>query len=42
VPQDGKDGGTVVFEGTPKDLAKCEASATAASIAEKVLKVVKT
>jgi excinuclease ABC subunit A len=37
-PEGGKGGGTVVFEGTPEELAKCEASATAASIAEKVLK----
>ncbi|MCF8459176.1 MAG: excinuclease ABC subunit UvrA [Flavobacteriales bacterium] len=40
-PEGGKNGGTVVFEGTPEELAKCEASATAASIAEKVLKVAK-
>ncbi|MCF8463196.1 MAG: excinuclease ABC subunit UvrA [Flavobacteriales bacterium] len=36
-PEGGKGGGTVVFEGTPEELAKCAASATAASIAEKVL-----
>jgi excinuclease ABC subunit A len=40
-PEGGKGGGTVVFEGTPEDLAKCEASATAASIAEKVLRAAK-
>jgi len=40
-PEGGKGGGTVVFEGTPEELAKCEASATAASIAEKVLKTAK-
>ena len=31
-------GGNIVFEGTPEELAKCKESATAASIAEKVLK----
>lgn len=40
-PEGGKGGGMVVFEGTPEELAKCEASATAASIAEKVLKKAK-
>lgn len=33
--------GAIAFEGTPEELAKCEASATAASIADKVLKVAK-
>lgn len=37
-PEGGKGGGTVVFEGTPEGLAKCKESATAKSIAEKVLK----
>ncbi len=37
-PEGGKNGGTVVFEGTPEELAKCDASATAASISEKVLR----
>jgi hypothetical protein len=31
----------VVFEGTPEELAVCKTSATAASIAEKILKVAK-
>jgi excinuclease ABC subunit A len=38
-PEGGKNGGTIVFEGTPEDLAKCEQSHTAKSIAEKVLKI---
>ncbi|MFT4668391.1 MAG: excinuclease ABC subunit A, partial [Gammaproteobacteria bacterium] len=37
-PEGGKGGGMVVFEGTPEELAVCKTSATAASIAEKVLK----
>ncbi len=37
-PEGGKNGGNIVFEGTPEELAKCKESATAASIAEKVLK----
>jgi len=37
-PEGGKNGGTIVFEGTPEDLAKCEQSYTAKSIEEKVLK----
>lgn len=40
-PEGGKNGGTVVFEGTPEELAKCESSATATSIAEKILKTAK-
>ena len=40
-PEGGKDGGTVVFEGTPEELAKCEESATAGSIKGKVLKTEK-
>ncbi|MBP9152647.1 MAG: excinuclease ABC subunit UvrA, partial [Flavobacteriales bacterium] len=40
-PEGGKGGGKVVFEGTPEELAKCEASATAGSISGKVLKTVK-
>jgi excinuclease ABC subunit A len=40
-PVGGKNGGHLVFEGTPEELAKCEASATAASIAEKVLRTSK-
>jgi excinuclease ABC subunit A len=35
-PEGGKNGGTLVFEGTPEELAKCKESATAKSIAEKV------
>ncbi|MDA9121233.1 ATP-binding cassette domain-containing protein, partial [Flavobacteriales bacterium] len=41
-PEGGKGGGMVVFEGTPEELAKCDSSATAASIAEKVLTKTKT
>ncbi|MGB1318439.1 MAG: hypothetical protein ACPG5W_09545, partial [Flavobacteriales bacterium] len=41
-PKGGKNGGTVVFEGTPEELAKCKESATAESIKEKVLKKAKT
>ena len=40
-PEGGKNGGHLVFEGTPEELAKCEDSATAKSIAEKVLKTAK-
>jgi excinuclease ABC subunit A len=40
-PEGGKNGGTVVFEGTPEELAKSASSATAASITEKVLKTAK-
>ncbi|MBI1289094.1 MAG: hypothetical protein GC178_16125 [Flavobacteriales bacterium] len=37
----GKNGGTIVFEDTPEDLAKCDQSYTGKSIAEKVLKTAK-
>lgn len=40
-PEGGKNGGNIVFEGTPEELAKCKESATAASIAEKVLNTAK-
>jgi len=40
-PEGGKGGGMVIFEGTPEELAVCKTSATAASIAEKVLKEAK-
>jgi excinuclease ABC subunit A len=40
-PEGGKGGGMVVFEGTPEELAVCKTSATAASIAENVLKKAK-
>ncbi|MFC2176261.1 excinuclease ABC subunit UvrA [Bacteroidota bacterium] len=40
-PGGGKHGGTVVFEGTPEGLAKCNESLTASSISEKVLGKVK-
>jgi excinuclease ABC subunit A len=40
-PEGGKNGGNVVFEGTPEELAKCEGSFTANSIAEKVFKKAK-
>lgn len=33
--------GTITFEGTPEELAKCEASSTGKSIVEKVLKAAK-
>lgn len=36
-PEGGKNGGNVVFEGTPEELAKCEDSFTAGSIVGKVL-----
>ncbi|MGB0425199.1 MAG: excinuclease ABC subunit A, partial [Flavobacteriales bacterium] len=36
-PEGGKNGGTLVFEGTPEELANCKESATSKSIAEKVL-----
>ncbi len=40
-PEGGKNGGHLVFEGTPEELAKCEASATGKSIVKKVLKASK-
>jgi len=36
-PEGGKNGGHVVFEGTPEELAKCESSFTAKSVRGKVL-----
>ena len=40
-PEGGDKGGNICFEGTPEELARCEESATANSIAEKVLKTAK-
>ena len=36
-PEGGKEGGNVVFEGTPEDLVKCEASYTGKYLKEKLL-----